>query len=531
MEKDPSQNKTLLSQLIRAFIRKDKERERILAECLSQDDKNLLRGFGRSLITEYDRNVGKYDDPEVQEYFHNLVAAIMLEYRKAYEEYAIELPYRIKAQKSTLFKILKYFTREEKSKTGTAPNGEYKAELKEDLTDMFAMRIVRFDRQSVFYSNYEDIVDLINEKSINYALLSEMQRYRLRIIQSEFPGTKKLEYVYGRDSASRENYYMHLIFILERCKNLIHPNAESLHAVCQNYLDIIKGQVPERFYSICEAMIKDLNNPDNIESIDTANKIFNQRQFIKERLAGELEPEELQYMKASITEEDTEAIDFNEVLNFFSSRVCDKLDLAILTKQVESIFDHSDVLKRFGVSIDHESSKEKRTSDGYVANFAYVNTPFGKVELQLQTRHEYEEGNYGYAAHSNMDGKGFKEFPIPDLADTKKLQDFITMVKFVSPRKFLAEYDHSERGRIRTQFFDTYENYKSIVTQVPEGSEEDKRIKSYFRKLYELRSKIFKTDSSIDRYQGFIEEDIEEFLNSEKYKKLLERYTDRGEQR
>lgn len=531
MKEDSRQNKYLISQLIHAFIRRDKDREKALAACLSQEDKNLLRGFGRSLITEYDRNVGKYDDPDVQEFFHNLVAAIMLEYRRAYEEYAIEIPYRIKSQKSTLFKILKYFSRSEKSKTDTAPNGEYKAELNEDLTDMFAMRIVRFDRQSVFYSNYDDIVDLINEKSINYALLSEMQRYRLRIIQSEFPGTKKLEYVYGRDSASRENYYMHLIFIIERCKNLIHPNAENLHAVCQKYLDIIKEQVPERYYAICEAMIKDLNSPENIESIDTANKIFNQRQFIKERLSKELSPEELQYMKASIGPEDTDAIDFNEVLGFFSSRVCDKLDLAILTKQVESIFDHSEILKKFGVGIDHESSKEKRTSEGYVANFAYVNTPFGKVELQLQTRHEYEEGNYGYAAHSNMDGKSFKEFPIPDLEDSKKVQDFITMVRFVSPRKFLAEYDHSERGRIRTQIFDTYENYKSIVTQVPEGSDEDRRIKKYFRKLYDLRSKIFKRDANIERYEGFIDEDIEEYLSSEKYKKLIERYSERGETR
>ena len=393
------------------------------------------------------------------------------------------------------------------------------------------MRIVRFDRQSVFYSNYDDIVDLINEKSINYALLSEMQRYRLRIIKSEFPGSKKLEYVYGKESASRENYYMHLIFILERCKNLIHPNAENLLEVCQHYLDIVKKQVPEKYYTICESMIKEMNRPENIENIDTANKIFNQRQLIKERLSKELSEEELAFMKSSITEKDTEAIDFNEVLNFFSSRVSDKLDLAILTKQVESIFDHSEILKKFGVSIDHESSKEKRTQEGYVANFAYVNTPFGKIELQMQTRHEYEEGNYGYAAHSNMDGKNFKEFPIPDLADSKKLQDFITMVKFVSPRKFLAEYDHSERGRIRTQFFDTYENYKSIVTQVPEGSEEDRRIKRYFRNLYGLRSKIFKMDANADRYQGFIDEDIEEYLGSEKFKKLIERYTEKGEVR
>lgn len=117
--------------------------------------------------------------------------------------------------------------------------------------------------------------------------------------------------------------------------------------------------------------------------------------------------------------------------------------------------------------------------------------------------------------------KAFEEIPIPDLSDEAQLRSFLAQVEFTSPLKFLAEYDHAEKERVRTQIFDSYENYKSIVTQVKQGSKEERKINQYFDKLYEIRGKIFKQDANQDRFKSFVETDIKKYLNSARFKKLI----------
>ena len=523
---DKNKRKRAIFEYIKARVTWNKERCDEVGSFFEPDERALLDAFSDNLKRTFNRNLKKYRSDDVQEYFHNLVAAFMLEYKEAYENYAIEVPYRIKSERSTFLKILKYLQRDDKSKEEVAANGATISSLKEDLTDMLAIRVVRMNRTSKFYSNDPELVELIEEKRINYALLNEMERFQLKdILEEEFPGREPSGY---KNEASRENYYLHCMFLIERTRSLIHPNATSLLKMCDDCEELIKQRVPKVFYETCKNSIEELNRPENKSKIDTPNNIYYERKAIWRKLKDALTPEEYEFMHGKITDDEIREVNFNHPLNFFSARVSDKLDLAVLRRQVYSVFENSDLLKRFGVSLDMESSKEKRTEDGYVADFIIINTPFGKVEMQLQTQHEYEEGNYGYAAHSDMEGKAFEEIPIPDLSNEEQLRSFLAQVEFASPLKFLAEYDHAEKERVRTQIFDSYENYKSIVTQVKQGSKEERKINQYFDKLYEIRGRIFKADAKKDRFKSFVESDINKYLRSARFKKMLLDFRGRG---
>lgn len=476
-------------------------------------------GFFRGLIAEYQKNVKKFNEKSTQNYFNNFIAALMLEYHKAYENFDIRVPYRIKSAKSAFDKVLNHLGRADKSEYTNNSFGEPQGRLKEDLTDMFAITIVACNRPPTFFSNDPEINELLVEKKRNLALLGEMQKFRLKITNSEFPGVDASTYSYNNDS-TREEYYMNCMLLLYRIKSLIDPKSTQLLQRYDDMLDQIKGKVPERFFSIVESMATDpkiLSKLNTDEQVRMANELT--QNVIKNSDLAESEYAEL---NMAITPSDIETIDFLELMEDFSARIQDKLDLAILKKQVYSVFENSELIKRFGVTICPESEKLKRTEKGYVADFVYLDTPFGKIEMQLQSQHEHQEGNYGYSAHSDMEGKSFKEFEIPHRSDKEKLKEFRTCVEFVSPKKFLAQFDNSEPDRILTQVYGKYQNYKSIMTQVRRGSENDKRIKEYFLKVYTRRNELFPGEARQESIESFNPFDIDVYLKSKEFRKIME---------
>jgi hypothetical protein len=162
----------------------------------------------------------------------------------------------------------------------------------------------------------------------------------------------------------------------------------------------------------------------------------------------------------------------------------------------------------------------------------FLNTPFGKVELQLQTQHENMEANIGYAAHCNMPGKQIKEIEIPkDRTDEKAMDDFRTAVEIISPKKFLAQYDNSESNRILVQKFGKYQNYKSVTSQVRKGTSTAKRIEKYFGELYKIRTEVFPDEAEQEMIESFIYSDIDEYLKSDEFKriKLLKKKAEKQE--
>ena len=474
-------------------------------------------GFMRGLITEYQKNVKKFNEKSTQNYFNNFIAALMLEYHKAYENFDIRLPYRIKSAKSAFDKILEYLSRDDKSVSERNGLDEPQRKLKEDLTDMFAITIVACNRPPTFYSKDPEINDLIEEKKRNHALLGAMQKYKLKITNHEFPGLEENSYNFDSET-TKEEYYLNSILLLNRIKTLIDLKSTKLLKRYDDMMDRIKERVPEKFFMIVDSMAKDPKIAKRLTSTDQIKMAYELTQNV---IANDLKEEDLIALKNPIDRSDVETVDFLEILEDFSARIQDKLDLAILNKQIYSVFENSEVLKRFGVSICKGSEKQKRTEAGYVSDFMYLQTPFGKVEMQLQTQHEHKEGNYGYAAHNAMQGKGFKEFEIPHRSDREKIAEFRTCVEFVSPKKFLAQFDNAEPDRIVTQVFGKYQNYKSIMTQVKKGSEEDLRLKEYFKRIYTRRNELFTGEAKQEMIESFIPFDIDIYLDSKEFKKIM----------
>lgn len=479
----------------------------------------MARTFFKSLITEYNKNIKNFDSPEVRNYFNNLTAAIMLEYHKTYENFDIKVPYRIKSPKSVFDKILEYLSRADKHQKVNENDGKYKLELNEEIRDMFAMTIVVGNAQPILASKDPEISKLIEEKRMNQLFLESMQDFRLKITEDEFSGSEEEKYQYD---VSKKEYYYYSIMEIERIKSLISPKAVELLAKYDNILNKIKGEVPLSFFNRCMYLANECKVYKNIEDIDSKRKVSSLNTKFLADVDKHLTQEEKDELKSMITKKDTEVVDFFGITNDFSSRLSDKLNLAVLMKQVNSVFENSELLKKFGIKLDNSSVKEKRMPSGYVANFVYIDTPFGKIEMQLQTQHEYLEGNYGYAAHTDMNGKKIKEFDLPEPGDKQKLKEFQTCVDFISPKKFLAQFDNTEKNRIIIQKSGKYQNYKSIIGQVKRGSTEDKRLTKYFSMLYPRRDEFFPNPEDEDKVESFIFYDIEEYLNSNEYKSLIE---------
>ena len=474
-------------------------------------------GFLRGLVTEYQRNVKKFNEKSTQNYFNNFIAALMLEYHKAYENFDIRVPYRIKSAKSAWDKILEYLTRDDKSIYETNPLQEPQGRLKEDLTDMFAITIVACNRPPTFYSDDPEINELIAEKKKNHALLGVLQEYKLKITDEEFPGMQ--ENAYDFSESNRSEYFLNSIMLLNRIKTLIDPKSVLLLKRYDDMLNEIRKHVPEKYFLAVDSMAKDPKILNKLKSTEQIKMAF---QLTESMYEGSLTETQMEELKKPISSEDINVVNFVEILGDFSARIQDKLDLAILKKQVYSVFENSEILKKFGVSISYGNEKQKRTQAGYVSDFVYLDTPFGRVEMQLQTQHEHKEGNYGYAAHNALQGKGFKEFEIPHRSDREKLREFRTCVEFVSPKKFLAQFDNAEPDRIVTQVFGKYQNYKSIMTQVKKGSEEDLRLKEYFKRIYTRRNELFAGEARQEMIESFIPFDIDIYLKSKEFKKIME---------
>lgn len=308
---------------------------------LSSVNKDTI-GFFRGLTTEFQKNVRKFNEKSTQNYFNNFVAALMLEYHKAYENFDIKVPYRIKSAKSAFDKVLEYLSREEKSVYEYNSAQEYQGRLKEDLTDMLGITIVACNRPPTFYSNDPEINGLIDEKKKNHAFLGTMQKYRLRITDSEFSGLEPSTYSYNNNS-TREEYYLNCILLINRIKSLIHPNSTKLHQKYDDMLNKIKENVPETFFTIANSISR---YPNMATRNDTEVDIEDSYEIAKNIAPQRLDIEELEELQQPIAPKDVEVIDFLDLTDDFTARIHDKLDLALLKKQIYSIFQNSELIKK-----------------------------------------------------------------------------------------------------------------------------------------------------------------------------------------
>ena len=419
---------------------------------------------------EYEKYERLYKDKNLQEYFHYVVTTIMMSHHKQYGEFTVESPYRFKAPESIKAKLNEYFSSITKTNDKNAPNAFSVKQIK----DAFAMKLILYSRPPVSYSNDPELKELINEKSQNLELLKDMQEFKSKLIEDEY--VKPIKYKY---ETTKLEYYQHCKALLERILSLVHPNATNLREYYQKQIADIDNCI--------NFIVAARDEESLIDDDDLKNKKMN----------------------------------FFTILDDFTSRIYDKLDLAILTKQVHSLFLDNPRFEKLGISLAPES-KEMRTEDGFVANFVFINTPFGKIECQLQSKHEYEEGNYGYSAHNKLKGKLIQPLEIPDTSDKAKIKEFIQRIREIAPKSFLARMDSTEKDRVVTQQFSDYQNYKNLTSQIAKGDPCEKYLLNYFGRLYAIQSKIFKTK---ENSLGFVESDIDNYINSDKLSQLKKKYS------
>lgn len=432
-------------------------------EALKSLEKNEQELFNNK-FREYS---SKFDSPQVQEYFHSLVAAIMLEYNKYFEGYRIECHYRFKSPKSLADKIVDYISRSDKHINSPNSAGFDIT----PITDIFAMNLVLTDRPSSFHSKDPKIHELIEQKVKNQEFISKMQEFKSKLLDDEF--SIKPEYIY---TVTKKEYYSKCLEIIDRLISLFPPEATDL---------ISKYQAQRKLIA------------DSLE-------------FIQETMPDDTLVDEVDY--PSKNEND---IDFIRLLESFSSRIYDEIDLAVLTRQAQSIFNNSELLNKFGVSF--LGFKEKRAPSGYTSNFVYLKTPLGEIECQLQSKNQFRDGNIGESAHTKMQGKTIKGFKIPDPNNPEDVKRFKSSVLYIAPKFYVAKMDEVEADKVIIQGYTDYKNYRKVLGQIQKGSQQEKTLLSYFDKLYSLRDKIFDSNGST---QEFIEFDISKYLRSDSFSKI-----------
>lgn len=406
----------------------------------------------------YNHYLNFYKDEKIQEYLHNIIATILLTYHKRYEGFNVEIPYRFKAPNSIHNKLAK----------NAEEFGNNIGPLK-TLKDAFAMKIVSYSHPPIFHSEDPEIMKLITEKQNNYEFLAEMQKFKSSLLKNEFESTLTYNY-----NCTKHEYFSNCKKILKKIISLLHPDSQNL---INHYTSLI-GSIDESL--------------EFIEATDDANSTIDYDDLTNKK------------------------INFFDLLDDFSARIPDKLDLALLTKQVTSLFNSNPIFDALSIS-SSKNIKIKRTENGYVSNFIYINTLIGPIECQLQSLHEYEQGNFGFPAHTNLSGKSIKPLPLPSENDKKAIKTFVSQVQDIAPKAFVSRIDSTEKNRIITQQFSDYQNYKNVTSQVTKGDPLEKYLLNYFGKLYAIKDNIFKSQ---EKSFGFLDYDILDYIKSDNFKSL-----------
>lgn len=206
----------------------------------------------------------------------------------------------------------------------------------------------------------------------------------------------------------------------------------------------------------------------------------------------------------------------------FEGKYYNKSDLEILTKQICSLFSSNPAFEKLGIKLSDEPIEKKRTENGFESNFIYFDTLLGRIECQLQTENQYRFGNFGFAAHTKLKGKKIHPVGIPlDLKDKEKIQEYRNTVKSISPDSFLARMDDNEIGRVMILEFGDYQNYSNVISQIAKGDPSERFLYAYRSKAYALKDVLFDKE---ERSFGFIEADIQRYVNSDEFKHLKEKY-------
>lgn len=425
---------------------------------------------------ETKKYIETYDSEEVEQYFHNMVAAFMLEYQRLYPDYTIKVNYRFKSPKSLRDKVAEYVINPDKYKIEYNKNLGQCEQIIKEITDAVAMKTVLIRKpDNIIYPRDSKMLGLLSEKNENLQFANKMEEFASQLEEvDDFDMTSSPIY-----KVTKEEYYKKCIELIDRIISMIPAQSTEL-------IDFYK----EKRKTFEESL-------DAVLDIQTLG------------IDEELLVDETDYPMP----ENSEDLDFFGLLKDFSSRIYDDIDFELLNRQVSAILKKSELLKQLGIGFSSE--KLKITPNGYRSYFNILQTPIGHLEMQNQTLRAYEDGNHGYSAHASKmgDNKKIKGVKIPNLQDKEGIKKFRKSIRNISPRYYTAEMDVREKGRVIINGSSDYENYKKVISEVPKGSQQAKLIERYLGEVYRKRDALFASGGKANS-MGFILPDIKAYIET-----------------
>ena len=413
----------------------------------------------REIFNRLVKDYPKDNMPQVQEFFTRFANAVMFELSRTTKS-NIKAYGRIKSQYSFLGKCF------------------YRASAhnKKPINDLFGMKLVLKSTNDVLpISN-----PLMQQKLDNDKHISEFQTIVDTYLKDPEDSTVLA-------SLKVSEYYSKFIELLDHVKGVISPKATEYIA----FIDQKKQFIQKKLDNITALGLTDMPAKEADLKMDNEFKLF-------------YDPTQVY------------TSDFEAVLAKYQELNDDLINFPILLRQVNNVFENSKLIKRFGVSILKSDSKENEK--GYKAQFIVLDTPVGRMEVQLQTDNQLREGVTGFNAHDK-----FKSIPplpvIPPLDNKEKFDDYIDAVDFISPFTFfVAEEDSSTNELTMKTTYDTrYFSLKKVV-EVSKESPVYSLVNRYLAETY--RRRILNSGNQPDESMQI--EDIADYLTSSSFKQLTQ---------
>ena len=420
------------------------------------------------------------DDRVRREFIYNFMAAIMLEHNIIFSSTDISIQARFKSDKSYIKKLAERVI-----------DGKRKP-----INDFFAARIIIDSSKDVLPDESPITIKKREAEKLNVEMTQFAERY---LVSSE-----------TIQELSKIEYYTKLKTLLEGIVKLLPEKATNL---IREYEDKIKAA--DRMIKILEAnqYNHDFTENDYVtEYSEVPTFEPNGREGIAEIPGGDLRSEF----------HDNRKCDFKYYLEEFRKRIDDEYLYAILTKEIDTILKTSsspkNLLSNFGqIKIVSESRKE--TENGYVSKFVKIRTIAGEFELQLQTKHQYEEGVRGKASHMNY--KFIVPPPTPrDLTDQAEVDQFLVTLKPMLPEYFEAKLEPYSDLSVQIKTESDYTALKRLF-QISTNSTLAPFLDSYYKRIYPNLDVLIPYTRQAS---SFGVDDIFEYGKSEDFNILVEMY-------
>ena len=424
----------------------------------NQYSKNFEKHVSKNLEENY-FSTHSEEDIEKIEYYKNFISCILLEHNKEHSGTHIRIKGRFKSDESFLDKSLYRASKEEYDR---------------EITDMFAIKI---------------LVDASSESFSPNSEISKQRDENRRKISSLIDFSNSLRNPEKRNNMSKEEYYDNMIKLLGYLQDILPDEATDLR---QHYLDEQNFIIQRKAYLPI-----------------TQEKNMTEDEF---HLSFMDYPKPTEYDNLSKT-------DFDYLFEDFSARIDDEHNFQLLQNQINTLFHSSnlgsDRLKKFDYKII--SSRTKKKPNGYVSKFIILDTPAGKMEIQLQTANQEKEGEEGYAAHSDYKNNPSPE-AAPDINDPKSIEHFRSVVCHTTPDYFDAYIDRNQYEPAALFVMkSSYLNLKT-ATQVRKGHPLEDVLQTYYEDIYKNRNKIFKQNNELQ--DSFQIKDIDSYIKSGAIEKL-----------